>query len=83
MTREIDEDVDLIAADDLRRLLCRMAREIAEVFNGCLYLFRIGILRIQRIDGHLETRGIECRHQRIRKGEHNVLPHIRGKIANP
>ena len=65
MPREIDEDVDLIAADDLRRLLCRKAREIAEMFNRCLHLFRIAILRIQRIDSNLVSYGVERRHQRI------------------
>ena len=82
MPREIDEDVDLITADDLSRLLRRKVREIAVVFDGCLYLFRIDILRIQRIDGHLVSRRVERRHQGIRKGEHNVLPHIRGEIAD-
>ncbi len=48
MPREIDEDVDLITADDLSRLLRRKVREIAVVFDGCLYLFRIDILRILR-----------------------------------
>ena len=82
MSRKIDEDVDAVAVDGCCRILCRKVCETPKMFDGLPHFFRIEVLCIQCIDRHRKTRRIECRHQGIRKGEHDVLPHIGREIPD-
>ena len=77
MPREIDKDVNAVTINCFCRRLCREVCEISEMFDRTLYVLRIAILRVLRINCHLKPCGVERRHQGIRKGEHNVLPDIR------
>ena len=82
MPRKIDKDVDAVPMDRLRCFLGRKAHEIADVPHRFAHMRRIGILLIQRIDRHIEARGVERRHQGIRKRKDDVLPNIGREIAD-
>ena len=79
---KIDEDIDAVAIDRTRRFLSGKLREVSKNIHCIPHFFRKRVRAVHRVDKHLKTGGVKRRHQRMRKGEHDMLPHIGRKIPD-